>query len=155
MGFDLVSIQDQITAKIKATLPNTPVNEDGVLDDANLMRDSQGQLIPYIVLRYGSIRRHPNDYSIAGTRFDGYYATVDVSCVAPVGRMARQMLDVCTDALIGFKPTGQDECTTEGLPDNFPVMNNMGRPTAFVASVRFRHGANGTDAGGHMTPPSP
>lgn len=152
MGFDLLSIQDAITAHIKETLPATQIIEDGVLDEQNLVRDANGQLIPYIVPRYGSIRRKPVGYSVAGTRYDEYYGTVDISCVAPTGRQSRQILNIVTDALIGYKPDGAAEMTIEGLPDNFAIMNNVGRPTAFVASVRMRHGANATDVGSHLTP---
>lgn len=150
MGFDLVSIQDNITEQIRTILPNTPVYEDGVLDETNLVRNAQNQLVPYIVPRYGSIRRRPQGYAIAGTRYDNYYSTVDVSCVAPTGRQARQVLAVVTDALLGFKPDGAVEMTIEGLPDNFAIMNNEGRPTAFVASVRMRHGANASDVGSNI-----
>lgn len=154
MGFDLVSIQDEITRLIRVALPNTVVDEDGVLDDENLKRDPSGQLIPYVVPRYGSIRRSPNGRSLSGVRRDEYYSTVDVSCVAPRGRMARQMLDVITDALIGARPNPV-EMAPEGLPDNFTIMNNVGRPTAFVASLRFRHGADAVDADTHLAPPAP
>lgn len=152
MGFDLVSIQDNITAELRRVLPNTQVIEDGVLDETNLVRNSALQLVPYIVPRYGSIRRKPLGYALSGTRNDDYYSTVDISCVAPTGRQARQVLAVATDALIGFKPDGSVEMTIEGLPDNFAIMSNEGRPTAFVASVRMRHGANANDVGSHLTP---
>lgn len=160
-GLQIVPYEDAITAKLKATLPNTLVQEDGILDDQNLIRTvdsgdgTGGALVPYVVPRYGSIRRRPSGFSMAGTRLDEYYSTVDISCVAPVGRMARQLLDVCVDALLGFKPDDTQEMTVEGLPDNFTIMNDQGRPAAFVSSVRLRFGVNGTNVGAHMVPPTP
>jgi hypothetical protein len=160
-GLQIVPYEDAITAKIKLIMPNTLVEEDGILDDQNLIRTPNtndgigGVLVPYIVPRYGSIRRRPLGFAIAGTRYDEYYSTVDISCVAPKGRMARQMLDVAVDALLGFKPDGVQEMTVEGLPDNFTIMNDQGRPAAFVSSVRLRFGVNGANVGAHMVPPAP
>lgn len=144
-GFQTVWITDAITEKIKAILPNTPVEEDGVLDNENLLRGTDNQLIPYIVPRYGSPRRLISDTAMSGVRQDSFYGTVDVSCVAPTGRMARQMLDAVIDMLLGFKPSGGGEMFTEGLPDNFPILSNQARPTAFVASIRFRYSISGND----------
>jgi hypothetical protein len=150
-GFRTVWITDAITQKIKDTLPSTQVDEDGVVDNANLPRTTDGQLIPYVVPRYGSARRELSDTSFAGVRKDSFYGTVDVSCIAPTGRMSRQMLDYLVDALLGFKPTGMGEMWTEGLPDNFPIMNDMSRPTAFVSSIRFRYTINGNDTSNHIS----
>lgn len=155
MGFELVPLQDAIVAQLQSVMPDTPFYEDGVWDDASLHRTPEGQLIPYIVPRFGSIRRRPLSYSIAGTRYDDYYSTVDVVCVAPMGRMARQMLDLAADTLIGFKPDDATEMTVEGYPDNFVVLNNIGRPAAYAATVRFRFGVNANNVAEHMTPPTP
>src|SRR4051812_38252981 len=141
-GIALVPYEDAITAELQRVLPNTHIEEDGILDDVNLRRvaspsNPDGVLEPYVVPRYGTLRRKPQGYAIAGTRKDEYYSTVDVSCVAPTGRMARQLLDACVDVLLGFKPDGTQEMTVEGLPDNFTIINDQGRPAAFVASLRM------------------
>lgn len=151
-GLQLVPIQDAIVARLKSVMPNTPIDEDGVLDDTILARTTApgAQLVPYIVPRFGSIRRKPLGYAIAGTRYDDYYSTVDVACVAPVGRAARKMLDVATDCLIGWCPPDSTEITVEGLPDNFVIVNNIGRPAAFVATLRLRFGVNGSDVGSNI-----
>lgn len=160
-GLALVPYEDAITAELRRVLPNVLIEEDGILDDENLIRTPNepplvgGSLIPYVVPRYGTLRRRPQGYAIAGTRYDEYYSTVDISCVAPKGRMARMLLDVCVDTLLGFKPDGSQEMTVEGLPDNFTIMNDQGRPAAFVSSLRLRFGVNGTNVGSHLTPPSP
>lgn len=154
MGLSLVDLQDAIEAHIASVMPNTPIYPDGVLDEENLVRVGD-TLDPYIVPKYGSIRRKPLGYSVAGTRWDEYYSTVDICCVAPVGRMARQMLDVASDALIGFQPGGSGEMTVEGLPDNFVILSNVGRPAAFIASVRLRYPVNTGGVAEHLTPPTP
>ena len=152
MGLSLVDIQDAIEAEITRVMPNTPIYPDSPLDEQGLVRTAEGQLVPYIAPQYGSIRRSATGRSIASTRWDEYYSVVDVCCVAPAGRMARQMLDIVGDTLIGFKPLNSDEMTIEGLPDNFVLINNAGRPSAFVASVRFKFAVNGSNVGQHLTP---
>jgi hypothetical protein len=152
MGISLVPIQDAIEAELARVLPDTPIYPDSPLDEVSLVRTAEGQLLPYITPQYGSIRRSPVGRSLASTRWDEYYSVVDVCCIAPEGRMARQMLDVAADTLIGFKPTGSGEMTIEGLPDNFVLVNNAGRPSAFVASVRFKFPVNTDDVGSHLTP---
>jgi hypothetical protein len=151
----LVPYEDAITAQLQAALPNTFIDEDGILDDKNLRRvaspnSADAVLVPYVVARYGTLRRKPTGRALSGTRQDDYYSTVDVSCVAPTGRMARQLLDACVDSLLGFKPDGVVEMTVEGLPDNFTIMNDSGRPAAFVSSLRLRFGVNNINAGAHI-----
>jgi hypothetical protein len=157
-GIALVPYEDAITAELSRILPNTHIEEDGILDDTNLRRVSSptsgdGVLEPYVVPRYGTLRRKPQSRgsgSFAGTRKDEYYSTVDISCVAPTGRMARRLLDACVDALVGFKPDGVVEMSVEGLPDNFTIMNDQGRPAAFVSSLRLRFGVNAVNAGSYI-----
>lgn len=152
MGLSLVDIQDAIEAELHRVMPNTPIYPDSPLDEESLVRTAEGQLFPYIAPQYGSIRRSAVGHSLASTRYDEYYSVVDVCCVAPFGRAARQMLDVCADTLIGFKPTNSGEMTIEGLPDNFVLVSNAGRPSAFIASVRFKFPVNTANVGDHLTP---
>lgn len=155
MAFNTLAIQDAITAKLIATLPSHQVIEDGILDDANLVRDANERLVPYIIARYGPLRRKYLAYSIAGSRYDDYYATTDIMVVAPKGRMAREGLMILTDALIGWKPAGGDEMIVEGGSSEFVVMSNQARPTAFISSIRFRFGVNQGNVGSRLVPPTP
>jgi hypothetical protein len=154
-GFNTLAIQDAITARIETALPNHKVIEDGIVDDANLLRDENQQLVPYIIVRYGPLRRKYLGYAVAGSRHDDHYATTDIMCIAPKGRMAREGLMILTDALIGYKPDGTSEMTIEGGTSEFVVMSNEARPTAFVSSIRFRFGVNQEGVGELLTPPTP
>lgn len=154
-GFNTLAIEDAITARLQATLPSHEVVEDGIADDANLLRDSNMQLIPYIIVRYGPLRRKYLGYAVAGARHDDYYATTDVLVVAPKGRMAREGLMILTDALVGWAPAGGDAMNIEGGSSQFVVMNHQARPSAFVASIRLRFGVNQQGVGEYLTRPTP
>lgn len=155
MAFNTIEVQDAITAEIERVLPNHEVIEDGILDDANLLRDVNNLLVPYVIARYGPLRRKYLGYSIAGSRHDDYYSTVDIMVVAPKGRMAREGLMILTDALIGWKPDGTSEMIIEGGSSDFVVMSNEARPSAFVASVRFRFGVNQGNVSARLVAPTP
>lgn len=142
-GFNTLIAQDAITARCQVALPGHAVIEDGILDDANLLRDTAtGQLVPYVIVRFGPLRRSALGYSIAGARHDDYYSTTDILVVAPKGRMARQGMMILTDSLLGFKPDGTSEMIIEGGSSEFVVMSNEARPSAFVSSIRMRYGVN-------------
>lgn len=148
MGFDLVPIHDAITARVKETLPNAPVKEDTFPDDETPARDVHMQLIPYIILRYGPLRKaYGTGESVAGVRHDNYFGTVDVMAIAPQGRMARRLFDVLVDCLIGFDPGGGGSISLEGSSSNFAVSSNEARPTQMVCMVRMKFPVNGVSVG--------
>jgi len=152
MAFDLVSLQDNITAHVRALLPNTPVIEDSLPDDVQVPRDENQQMIPYIILRYSPLRMNAYGGGIAGVRHGDYYANVDVMTSAPVGRMARMLLDVVSDALIGFDPGDGGETQLEGGASQFVVSANEVRPTQFVCTVRMRFVVNGKNIAAPLVP---
>ena len=148
MGFELVPIHDGITARVKAVLPNTPVFEDMPLDEISIPMDPKAQMIPYVVLRYGPIRKaYGTGEALAGVRHDNYFGTMDLMTVAPTGRMARQMFDLLTDALLGFDAGGGGSISLEGAASNFVVSSNETRPTQLVCMVRLKFPVNGVSVG--------
>lgn len=154
-GFDIVALQDAIVEKVKLTLPNTIVFEDTIPDDANLPRDENGKLSPYVYLRFGPIKAARRGKSFMGPRHDEYFGTLDVASVASNGRIARRMEQVLVDALIGFRPDGVNPMSLrsdEGDPSQFVVTSNEARPTQNVASTRMRFGANTVNVGASPTP---
>lgn len=152
MAFDLVSLQDNITAHVRSVLPNTPIIEDSLPDDVQVQRDENDQMIPYVILRYSPLRSRAYGGGIAGIRYDDYYANVDVLTAAPVGRMARQLLDVVCDSLLGFDPGDGGETALEGGASQFVVSSNEVRPTQFVCTVRMRFVVNGKNVAEPLVP---
>lgn len=153
MALSLVPSHDAITARVKAVLPNTPVFEDTLPDEVMPGRDADGQMIPYIILRFGPLRKaYGTGEAVAGVRHDNYFGTVDVMGIAPTGRMARQLFDILTDCLVGFAPGDGGTISLEGSASNFVVSSNEARPTQMVCMVRMKFPANGTSVGEPMTP---
>jgi hypothetical protein len=155
-GFDIVTLQDAIVDKVKSLIPNTTVFEDSIPDDEALPMDSAGQLIPYVVLRFGPIRPSYTGKSIRGPRLDEYWASCDVVAISGVGRVSRMLNSGLVGELIGFKPDGiapMQMRTDSGDPAQFVVSSNESRPTQFIASTRLRYTVNGANPGAyHPTP---
>jgi hypothetical protein len=153
-GLSLVPIHDAITAYVESLLPNTPVEEDTLPDEMVIPRDEFGQMKPYVILRYGPIRRTPGrSGSLRGPRHDDYYGTMDLMTCAPTGRMARQLFDILTDRLMAFEPAGTGPITLEGAASNFVVNANEVRPIQKVCMVRLRFPANSTNVGEYIPAP--
>lgn len=156
MGFALTPLTDNITATVEAYLPDYDVFEDTLPDEVSIEVDPTTDLmVPYIILRYSPLRESIYSGAVAGVRYGDFYATVDVMTCAPVGRMARQMLDIITDKLMGYNPGGGGEMKLEGGASQFVVSSNEARPTQMVCTVRMRYNVNGTNVGEPMIPPTP
>lgn len=150
MGFNITEQQEAIVAQLKAILPNTPMFEDTIEDDASIPRDENGKLISYQIVRFGPMKASRRDKSFRGPRHDGYFGTVDVIAVASKGGNARRINEVQVDALLGFRPDGTNPMSLrsdEGDPSQFVVTSNEARPTQNVASTRMKFTINNKDVG--------
>lgn len=148
-GFDLVTLQDNITAYVHS-LTTATVYEDSIPDDEALPMDEAGKLLPYVVLRYGPLRPSYTGKSFGGARHDEYWASCDVLAISGNGRVSRILNNGLVDALIGFKPDGVAEMhqrTDAGEPAQFVVSSNESRPTQYVQSTRLRYTVNATNVG--------
>lgn len=148
-GFDLVSLQDTITAYVR-TQTSATVFEDSIPDDESLPMDNNHKLLPYVVLRYGPLRPSYTGKSFGGPRLDEYWASCDVVAISGNGRVSRQLNNGLVDALIGFKPDGvspMHQRTDAGDPAQFVVSSNESRPTQYVSTTRLRYTVNSTSVG--------
>lgn len=150
-GLNLVYVQDLIAAYVRQEFPNYEVYEDDVIDDDAVIKMSN-QVKPYIVLKWGGLLRSTANTSFAGVRFDEYNSSVDVMTVAPNGKKARLSLNIILDKLTGWKPTGGGALTPFGGSALYVINNNLGAPSAYVASSRLTFTINGEDVGAYITP---
>ena len=153
-GFDIVALQDAIVDKVKATIPNTVLFEDSIPDDESIPVTTDGQIIPYVVLRFGPVRPSYTGRSLRGPRLDEYWASCDIVAIAGKGRIARRLNAGLVDTLIGFKPDGISPMqmrTDAGDPAQFVVSSNESRPTQYIASTRLRYTVNGASPGSYQT----
>lgn len=150
-GFNLVEIQDSITAHIRATFPGYDVYEDDVIDDEYLQK-LNNNIKPYIVLEWDGIQRNTAATSFAGVRYDEYNAAVNVMVVAPTGKQARQSFNVIFDNLIGWKPLHAGALTPLPGAGLYVINNSAGRPHVYVASGALSFTINGYGVGDYIAP---
>lgn len=154
-GLDIYSYQEAITAKVKALYPDYEVLEDTLDDDSVLVRDSNGKMEPFIILRYGPLMPKRRGKSFRGARYDEYYGTVDVMAIAPKGNIARRLSSAVTIDLIDWKPDGISPLTLQddgGMFAAFVVSSNEARPTRSIASERLRFNVNTNNIGWNPRP---
>ena len=150
-GIDLVSIQDEIAAHIQTTFPNYDIKEDEVLDDESLLNVSR-KTKPFIVIRWGGLTRLDAESSFAGVRHDQYSSRFDLVAVAPAPRIARRVLNLFMDQLIGWKLSNGYPLTPTLGQTVFPSVDRNGAPHLYlgVGTFEFRFSAESPDS--YITP---
>lgn len=149
-GLDLVAYQEAITARVEELYPDYEVIEDTVEDDRAMMRDLNGKLPAYIILRYGPMMPKRRGKSFKGVLHDEYYGTVDIMAIASKGNIARKLCNAVMTDLLSFRPDGNSPM---GLQDDggmfaaFVVSSNEARPTRSIASQRMRFNVNNVNVG--------
>ena len=150
-GLDLVSIQDEIATHIETTFPNYEIKEDEVLDDEYLLRVSN-KTKPFVVIRWSGLTRQVANASFAGVRHDEYSSGFDIVAVAPKPRIARKVLNLFMDQLIGWKISNGSALTPTLGQAVFPTVDNNGVPHLYlgVGTLEFRFNAENPDS--YITP---
>jgi hypothetical protein len=138
-GIDLVSLQDEIAAHIVGEFPQYKIVEDDVLDDEYILRVNN-KVKPFVVLQFGGLGRDTRGASFAGVRHDEYYSYVDIAAVAPKPRIARQVLNMFMDNLIGHRISSGSQLTPTSRVDTFAVRDASGAPHLYlsIGSLEFR-----------------
>lgn len=140
--------QDAITAHLRATYPNIPIIEDGLMDgeyeDIEYLADSTVK--PFIVLWYSQIKRNPKGRSFANYKLDSHSATVDVVVVARNGTVAREILNDVGDTLVGFKTPGGGRLFKGASlwGDSRQVIDDKNRPSRWARTDRYDFGVQAT-----------
>ena len=150
-GIDLVSIQDEIALHIQTTFPNYEVKEDESLDDESLLSVDR-KTKPFIVIRWAGLTRQQNEASFAGVRHDQYSSRFDLVAVAPAPKIARKVLNLFMDQLIGWKLSNGYELTPTLGQSVFPSVDRSGAPHLYlgVGTFEFRFSAESPDS--YITP---
>lgn len=149
-GNDLVTAQNLIRDYIKATL-NWPVETGGV-PDATTVRQVNGVVDPYVVLRFSDQMPASGDGSFGGARYDGYYSYLDAICVCGPDKDisdgdARALMTRVNRILLGqkFENTGQLSKAYGGGVFVLPQNNSI--PLAYLGICSFRFNVNVEDVG--------
>jgi|694.fasta_scaffold03549_13 hypothetical protein len=146
-GIDLVAIQDEIALHIETSFPQYEVKEDEVLDDEYLMRIDR-KTKPFVVIRWSGLTREVANASFAGVRHDEYSSRFDIIAVAPAPRIARKVLNLFMDQLIGWKISNGAALTPTLGQTVFPVTDRNGSPHLYlgIGTLGFRFNSENPDS---------
>ena len=146
-GIDLVSIQEEIALHVETTFPQYEVKEDDLLDDEYLMRINR-KTKPFVVIRWGGLTREVSNASFGGVRHDEYSSRFDIIAIAPAPKMARKVLNLFMDQLIGWKISNGAALTPTLGQAVFPVADRTGSPHLYLAvgTLAFRFNSEDPDS---------
>jgi len=112
MSLNLISVQDEITAKLNEL--SQDVYETSPPEDSKLKFSSSGILLPYIVIEFSDMYDGAYIGGITSSKYDVKSSFIVVSCIAPTQRAARQVAGLVRDKLAGFTPVDAGELTLSG-----------------------------------------
>tara|TARA_R110000822_G_scaffold839_3_gene3681 strand:- start:1016 stop:1474 length:459 start_codon:yes stop_codon:yes gene_type:complete len=150
-GINLVSIQDEILSHIETSFPQYEILEDELLDDESLLRVSN-KTKPFIVIRWSGLSRDRAGASFSGVRHDEYFSRFDIVSIAPAPKIARKVLNLFMDKLIGWKISNGAALTPELGQEVFPSVDHNGVPHLYlgVGTLSFRFNSDNPDS--NITP---
>jgi hypothetical protein len=138
MSLDLLSVQDEITTKLKELAQD--VYETTAPDDSRLRFDINGMILPYIVVEFADMYDDTTASGILSSRYDVKTSYIVVSCVGPTQRSARQVTQLVRDKLTGFIPSDAGELTLAGGGLSYTVADP--KPNRFVSEIGFTFKVN-------------
>lgn len=149
-GINLISLQDTILAHIESEFPAYDIVEDVVLDDEYLLKINN-KTKPFIVIQWGGLARDFRGASFAGVRHDEFRSDFDLIAVAPAPKIARRILNMFMDNLIGWKINGS-QLTPIGTVDTVAVRDKNSNPHLYlsIGTLTFRFNSSNPEA--NITP---
>lgn len=146
-GLDLFSVQQEIKEYLDAELPFFVTT--GGVPDAYTVRQVDGYVEPYVILRYSDSMPSSNDKSFGGPRLDGMYGYVDALCIAggEDDTDARQLGSKVGGILLGYKPFNAGAIGKGYGGGSFYIPGENSKPLFFVGIVAFRFTTNSDDVG--------
>lgn len=146
-GLDLFSVQQDIIAKVKAEIPFFVTT--GGVPDAFSVRQVDGVVEPYVILRFSDSMPSSNDQSFGGPRLGGMYGYVDALCVAGGvdDTLARRLGSDVGRALLGFTPYNAGAIGKGYGGGSFYIAGENSKPLFWVGIVSFRFTTNSADVG--------
>ncbi len=133
MSLNLLAVHDQITAKL-SEIPQA-VYEIAAPDDSKLAFDSNGMILPYVVVEFSDMYEAVGAGGILSSKYDVGESFATVSCIGPTQRSARQVADVVRNKLTGFIPEDAGELRLFGGSRYFATQD--AKPNRYVAEVSF------------------
>lgn len=133
MSLNLLAVQDEIAAKLRE-LPQD-VYETSAPEDTKLKFDTNGMILPYIVVEFSDMYDAATGSGILSSRYDIKTSYVIISCIAPTERSSRQVAQVVRDKLTGFKPADAGEMNLTGGGLAYTIADS--KPNRFISEIAF------------------
>lgn len=140
MALAILPVQDQIITKLEE-LPQQ-VFSTTAPEETALTYDSNGMLLPYIVVTFSSMVSIAAERGITGPRQDLGRAFAVVEVVGPTDRSVRQVMDLIVDKLTGFQPTDAGYMTPENVGKPYMDTTSASRPVKYVSEIVFSFAVN-------------
>jgi hypothetical protein len=140
MSLDLLSVHNQITAKLREDLAQD-VYETAVPDDKKIAHGANGLFNPYVVAIYGDMTESGSGRGILSTRYNTGTSYCVIMCVAPTQMAARQVANLVRESLLGFQPTDAGELRPAG-GRNYAKTESVSVPKSYVSEVAFSFTVN-------------
>lgn len=146
-GLDLFSVQQEIKNYLDSQIPFYVTS--GGVPDAHTVRQVNGFVEPYVVLRFSDSMPTSNDASFGGPRLSGMYGYVDAICIAggDDDDDARQLGSIVGSTMLGFTPHNAGSIGKAYGGGSFYIPGENSKPLFFVGIVSFRFTTNSTDVG--------
>lgn len=138
MSLNLLAVQDQVTAKLREL--SQDVYETAAPDDSRLKFDSNGTILPYIVIEFSDMYESGATKGILSAQYNVAESFIIVSCIGPTERSVRQVADLVRQKLTGFAPEDAGELKFSG--GNRYYAGQDSRPNRYVAEVSFVFSVN-------------
>jgi len=138
MSLNLLAVQDQITTKLREL--SQDVYETSAPDDSRLKFDSNGTILPYIVIEFSDMYESGAAKGILSAQYNIAESFIIVSCIGPTERSVRQVADLVRGKLTGFIPEDAGELKFSG--GNRYYAGQDSRPNRYVAEVSFTFAVN-------------
>lgn len=115
---------------------NQKVVEQSIPNSQTVLRNSQGQIEPYIAIQFGDLQEG-RLHNMAGPRGDDYVMPVYTQVIAPSPKIARRIANRLRNAMIGasFGWTGSVRKRPGG--GMFPIVTSNGATEAYQMPASF------------------
>lgn len=99
MASHISDIQEDILAYLDAQFAQKVV-EQGVADAVTVLRNTAGDIDPYIAIQFGDLQQG-RTRSMIGARGDDYIMPIYSQCIAPTPALARGLQNKLMDVMLG------------------------------------------------------
>ena len=127
---------------------------DYLPDEYELARDDSGQVRPYVVIHFGTVRALPTDRSLEGEEEQPHLMPFTVECWASTYEAARAVAGAVRQTFVGWAPTSSGGEITSPGGQSFRDRDSSGLPTRYLEAVALETIINAGSNDGEVIDPA-